>query len=382
MQIGQFCETYPPTLDGVGRVMSSYCETLNDMGMQSLYIAPENPLYPEERATCETLLYRGVRVPGEHYFVGVPRLCRRYRKAVAGMHFDVLHAHSPFLAGREAYRLAKRDGAPLVATFHSKYYDDFYKATHSRLFARIGVRYVVRFYERCDEVWAVNERTAQVLRQYGYRGTIVTMPNGTNPQSVTQEQREATALRFPLRDDAATLIFAGQLNCKKNVESIVRACGLLQMQGMKLQLVLAGEGPDEHLLKNLAKEQQIDVVFTGFLKDRATLLSLYERADLMVFPSLYDNAPMVVREAAAMGTPSLLIEGSCSAEGVTHGENGYLCQNTVESIAQGIRDALPTAATVGQCAKETIPIPWKTLMERVVDRYQYLIQKKAEGSRA
>ena len=84
-------------------------------------------------------------------------------------------------------------------------------------------------------------------------------------------------------------------------------------------------------------------------------MALYERADLLVFPSVYDNAPMVVREAAVMGTPSLLVEGSCAAEGVTHGQNGYLCQCNPEAIAQAIEDALPTVQTVGQSAKQSIP---------------------------
>jgi len=98
-----------------------------------------------------------------------------------------------------------------------------------------------------------------------------------------------------------------------------------------------------------------------------------------VFPSLYDNAPMVVREAAAMGTPAPLVEGSCSAEGITHAENGYLCQNSVEAIAQGIVDALPTAGVVGARARDTVPIPWDRLMTQVVARYEALIQSKAKG---
>ena len=40
MIIGQFCETYPPALDGVGRVMLAYCQTLSRMGHRCLYIAP------------------------------------------------------------------------------------------------------------------------------------------------------------------------------------------------------------------------------------------------------------------------------------------------------------------------------------------------------
>lgn len=383
MLIGQFCETYPPTLDGVGRVMLSYCQTLTAMGHTALYIAPNNPLYPEQ-VNCETLLYDGVRVPGEPYRVGVPRLSKSFRTAVSHMRFDVMHAHSPFLAGREARRLARRDGAPLVGTFHSKYYDDFYKATGSKILAEIGVRYAVDFYETCDEVWAVNARTGDVLRGYGYKGEIVVMPNGTNPFTLTETDRRAVMGRYPLREGVPVLIFAGQQNRKKNTESVLRACAALKAGGFDFQLIMVGDGPDAVFLRSLAHDLGIDghVLFTGFLSNRATLMALYERADLMVFPSLYDNAPMVVREAAVMGTPALLVEGSCSAEGVTHGENGYLCQNSVEQIAKAILDALPTVQTVGAAARESIPIPWDRLMGQVEQRYAALVQRKGKGGLA
>ena len=39
--------------------------------------------------------------------------------------------------------------------------------------------------------------------------------------------------------------------------------------------------------------------------DASLLDGLYARASLFAFPSLYDVAPMVVREAAVMGTPSV-----------------------------------------------------------------------------
>jgi 1,2-diacylglycerol 3-alpha-glucosyltransferase len=379
--IGQFCETYPPTIDGVGRVMVSYCQNLQALGHRALYIAPDNRKYgkPED---LETLLYGGVRVPGEAYHVGFPLMTAAYRRAAKEMRFDVLHAHSPFLGGREARRLARRDGAPLVATFHSKYYDDFLKATHSKLLAKAVIQYIVRFYNTCDEVWAVNRQTGEVLQSYGYRGNIVVMPNGTDPFVLTDDQRQEALRRFPIRDGVPVLIFAGQQNLKKNPDSVLRACALLKDGGQAFQLIMVGAGPDLNKLKALTKELGLEreVLFTGFVGERPVLMALYERSDLMVFPSLYDNAPMVVREAAAMGTPSLLIEGSCSAEGILHEQNGYLCKNSPESIAQAIVQALKTAKTVGQAAKKTIPIPWNQLMLAVEARYQALIQKKQKGT--
>ena len=64
---------------------------------------------------------------------------------------------------------------------------------------------------------------------------------------------------------------------------------------------MAGAGQDLERLKALAASLNLQdrVLFTGFVGDREEILSLYRRADLLVFPSVYDNAPMVVREAAA-----------------------------------------------------------------------------------
>ncbi len=381
MLIGQFCESYPPTIDGVGRVMLSYCQQLSALGHRTLYIAPENPGQAKPD-NCETLLYRGVHVPGEVYRAGIPAWDGAYRRTVHAMKFDILHTHSPFFVGAEARRLARRDRIPLVATFHSKYYDDFLKATHSKHIARAVVAYIARFYETCDEVWAVNEQTGDVLKSYGYRGSPVVMPNGTDLFTVTPEGKRAAFLQYQIPEGVPVLIFAGQQNLKKNPDSVLRACALLKAQGQKTFLIMVGTGPDLGKIKALARELSLerDVLFTGFLSERELLMALYERADLMVFPSLYDNAPMVVREAAAMGTPALLIEGSCSAEGIVHGENGYLCVNTPEAIAAGIAQALPTAQAVGLQARETIPIPWDRLMLTVEARYRTLIENKQRGT--
>ena len=90
---------------------------------------------------------------------------------------------------------------------------------------------MVSFYNTCDEVWAVNDKTADVLRQYGYRGPIITMPNGTDPQSVSDETYRRVLARWSLRDGVSTLLFVGQMDFKKNPHLILRACALLRDQG-------------------------------------------------------------------------------------------------------------------------------------------------------
>ena len=88
---------------------------------------------------------------------------------------------------------------------------------------------------------------------------------------------------------------------------------------------------------------------------------------------------IIYGEAAAAGTPSILIEGSCAAEGVTDGVNGFLCKNTPEDICDTMQRSLLTAKTVGERARETIPIPWSRIMEDVVARYDALIRHKKKS---
>ena len=101
-------------------------------------------------------------------------------------------------------------------------------------------------------------------------------------------------------------------------------------------------------------------------------------ADLFLFPSFYDNAPLVVREAAAMLTPSILPIGSTAAEHVVNGENGFLTSTTPQDYAAVVanlasdRDAIIKA---GQGAQQTLSRSWQNVVAEVIDRYDDIIAR-------
>ena len=375
MIIGQFCDVFPPETDGVGMVVKNYTEELNRTQHCCYYISPNSPHTSPQ--AFPSFHYMSVKLAGGVYRAGLPVLDIPFRYKIKKTHFDIIHAHSPFIAGREAIRVSKQRNIPLIGTFHSKYYDDFYIKTHSRLLSKTGLRFVLDFYNTCDEVWAVNNATADVLRDYGYKKDIIIMPNGTNLWYPTDEEKKSASERFNLKE-GTILLFVGQHNWKKNIRHIVEAVKIYASSSADFKIVFAGQGPDEDDIKELVAELGLSekFLFTGQISDRSLLMSLYARADLLVFPSLYDNAPMVVREAAAAGTPSVLIKGSCSSEGITHEYNGFLCEDSPISIAECISRAIPLIGEVGSNARSTIPIPWSIIMTAVLARYNELIQKK------
>lgn len=119
--------------------------------------------------------------------------------------------------------------------------------------------------------------------------------------------------------------------------------------------------------------------FTGSIYDREKLQSLYTAADLFLFPSLYDNAPLVLREAAAAHTPAILLKESTASEVLQDGVNGFLSDNSIEAYALRISEALSDTErlnAVGLEASRTVSRSWEDIVAEVQDRYIHLIERK------
>lgn len=387
LRVGQFSDTFLPIVDGVGRVAYAYAETLCKLGHQVTVGCPMYDTGYRGGLPFEIVDYKAAPLPGmKQYKQGEAPMDPHYRKRMRMIPLDIVHAHSPFTAGSEALRLAVQRKIPLVGTFHSKYYDDFLKATKSEALAKLGTKFVVDFFHRCDEVWAVGDSTADVLRSYGYKGDIQVMPNGVALRTVDPAAVKEVNRRWQLGSDPM-ILFVGQMNWKKNIRTVLEACALLRRDGRKFHLVLAGQGPDMKEIEEKIYELDLKdcTYLAGHITDMKLLDGLYARADLFAFPSLYDSAPMVIREAAVMGTPSVLVRGSCAADVVTDGQNGYLCDDTAESLCdvmKNVMDDKETLERISLCAQETIPVPWDKLMVHAVERYERLIALNKEGKLA
>ena len=380
MRIIQFSDSFLPVMDGVGNVVYQYALNLGLKGHESYVVAPQTDTGYRGNYPFEIVDYIGVPLPRmKSYKLGTPFLDVHCQNRLNAVKADIVHVHSPFVAGQMGLNYAARAGVPIVGTFHSKYYDDFLQVTGVELLAEAGVKHVVNFYERCTEVWAVSESSAQTLRGYGYRGEVRVMPNGTDLRPLNDEAYAQVRERLP--GDAPVLLYAGQINWKKNLRCVLEACAKL---GTPFALVLAGQGPHEKEVRKLAEKLGLDdrTVFTGHIGSADTLNALYRRASLFVFPSLYDNSPLVVREAAAMGTPSVVVRGSSAAECVEDGETGYLCADDPDDLARVMAAALADPAAlsrVGEEARRRIPVPWHTLVDEVADRYAGIVKAYEKG---
>ncbi|MPN38817.1 D-inositol-3-phosphate glycosyltransferase [bioreactor metagenome] len=169
------------------------------------------------------------------------------------------------------------------------------------------------------------------------------------------------------------------MNWKKNILRILESCACCAKSGKPFTLVLAGQGPDAKSIKQKAEELGLKdrTRFTGHITNEEDLYGLYENASLFVFPSLYDTSGMVVREAAAMATPSVVVRGCATAEPIQDRENGFLCEDTTESLCEIIDLALGDSEMtkrIGDAARKTIYLSWDDIAKITVDRYAALIE--------
>ncbi len=378
MRIAEFSDSFLPIVDGVGRVVLNYANHISDKGNACYVIAPMADTGFRGGYKFELVDYRSIKLKRRQYNVGVTFVDPHYQARMNNIQLDIVHAHSPFIAGQAAYLCAKRRKVPFVGTFHSKYRDDFYEATGMNMLAEVGTKFVVDFYEKCDEVWAVSEASAQTLRSYGFSREITVMKNGADLQAINPADKALAVEKFGL-GDVPVFLFVGQQDWKKNIERILRSAAQLSAGGRAFKLVMTGMGPHEEEIRQTASNLGLDghMVYTGHITEPELLAGLYQCADLFVFPSIYDNAPMVVREAAVYETPSVVVRGSSAAEPIEDGVNGYLCENDTADLArvmQGVLENRERAKLIGQQARLTIPVGWSEIIDTVLERYSNLIE--------
>ncbi len=381
MHIAQCTETFLPVVDGVGRVVYQYASSLPLSDHKCYVITPLQDAGYRGQYPFEIVDFMSVKVPtAPQYETGIALFDLHYVERVSTIKLDLVHVHTPGFAGIEGYRLAEKMKVPLVGSFHSKYYDDFLRVTRSDVLASLGSRFITTFYNRCDEVWTVSEDAAETLRSYGYKGSIAIIQNGSEMRNPDPNFKQAAIETYHLGNDPV-LLYVGQLDFKKNLRRTIEAVDLMKKHGRSVQLVFAGQGRDRGRLEKLAAEHGLDrVVFTGHIADRDLLDGLYMAASLFVFPSLYDTAGLVVREAAVMGTPSVVVKDTAPAEIVQDGVNGLVCLDDTLSLCTAIEHYLYELSEgdrveMKKKAQETIPRPWETVMKEVEERYQALIAK-------
>ena len=381
LNIALFSDAYPPIMDGVAMTVRNYAYWLNKTRHLSLVITPKFPGYADQDE-FPVLRYLSAPIPmREPYRMGLPELDYRINHRLKEIPLQLVHAHSPFSAGALAYRTARHNHIPFVATFHSKYKDDFGRLMNQKAILNGIVKKIVSFYESADEVWIPQAHVEETIREYGFRGRVEIVENGIDIETGGDISGFRLNSRKMLGIPAGRKVFlyVGQLILEKNLRFLLES--LKPLAGEDFIMYFVGQGYARPVLEKLADAYGLSamVKFTGPIYDRGEMKRFYALADLFLFPSLYDNAPLVVREAAALHTPALLLEGSTAAEVIRDGYNGFLALNDPQHYGNKVKMLMSRPdllAQAGTNASATLCRSWREVVEEVNDRYLHLLRRK------
>ena len=381
----QFNDSYFPIMDGVGMTAHNYAYWLNEKYGKSMLIAPRVKDY-KDNVDYKVYRFKSVLLPGMNpYRVGLPLIDVTFKKKIKKIKFDLLHAHCPFISGQLAVKLAAKIKVPLIATFHTKYRDDFKKVINNDLFVEFLLRTTLEFYKSADLVWVPNKATGQTLKDYGFNGAFEIMPNGTDilipDKGKLLKYRKKGLDRIDAGANEFVMLFVGQHRWEKNVRLIIDAMKMLKLSGESFKMIFVGEGYASREMIKLVRQYSLQdqVMFLGVITDRKELEYVYAASDLLVFPSIYDNSPLVLQEAAAFDIPSVIVRNSSSSEGILDGVNGFLIENQVESLVNKIAELMKNPDAIkraGEGARKSIYHPWEAIVDEVYQRYIELIRER------
>lgn len=332
MRIGQLTDCYKPTINGVTHFVCLHKKVLEAWGHQAYVFTIGNRDYQD----TEPNVIRSPAVPLSEtgYHLGL-RYSRRARKLAETM--DVLHIHHPFLAGRQAVRIARKANIPLVFTNHTRYsllaryYLPFLPEELPDGFLKA---YLPPFAAQCDLVVAPSEGVVRWLGSLGVEAPIEVIPNGVEVERVAHPTAPLTRADLGLPEEACVAITVGRVGPEKNLPFLLRAFSRAVEQSPDLHLVIVGDGPKRENLEEIARwaglNDRVHMVGAVSYEEVPNWLAM---ADFFVIASTAESHPLAVLEAIAAGLPVLGIPSPGIEESIQDGDNGLLSPENVDAFA-------------------------------------------------
>jgi glycosyltransferase involved in cell wall biosynthesis len=170
---------------------------------------------------------------------------------------------------------------------------------------------------------------------------VVRIANGIDVNRFQPSERIAARAAWGLPEDRQIILYGAQhalSDPRKGFSYLAEALRGLAAQGWGERAMAVVFGADA-----IEDDFGLPVRFLGEVRNDAALAQLYSAADVMVTPSLYENAAKTVMEALACGTPVTAFANTGQLDLVDHKINGYLATD---------RSAADLAAGIAWCLEE------------------------------
>jgi glycosyltransferase involved in cell wall biosynthesis len=248
-----------------------------------------------------------------------------------GGRYDAVHAASfPYFSVLAAAIVRPVHRFRLVVDWHEVWTRDYWRQYLGGLGGWLGWR-VQRLCIRVRQhAFCFSRLNVERLLAEGLRGEPERLPGlYAGPQPAGEP---ATA--------EPVVLFAGRHIPDKRVAVLVPALALARERAPELRGAILGDGPDRSaVLRAITRHELGDAVYAPGFVEADELERSLQRALCLVLPSRREGYGLVVVEAAAVGTPSIVARApeSAATELIEEGENGFVAESVdPEALAEAI----------------------------------------------
>lgn len=297
-----------------------------------------------------------------------------------GADADLVHAHlgEDLAAMPIAVACARRHRLPLVITVHaSSRFTLKVGNARSAVLKVMGGRLEKWAAEQADAVIGLTPRLATLMVDHGLPADRVhVIPSGVVPAEFVGRRADP----WP-HIEHPRVVFLGRLAHQKGVRTLVAAASRLQTPNV--QVVLVGDGPERAALEELVRAEGIGerVHFMGF-QPHDVVPAVLAHADLMVFPSVYEELGTALLEGLQAGLPIVasrvggVPDAVGSAAVLVPPSDPAALSTAVDRLLADPAERKRLSALARERARA---FDWGGLADRVLDVYRHAIAHRGDG---
>ena len=289
-----------------------------------------------------------------------PVATSRVRQWIASNDFDLLHLHQPEIPSLSLIACWSGQG-PMVGTFHTA-------AAKQRTLVAAGP-ILEPVIEKLTARIAVSEMARTTLREH-FQTDAVVIPNGID------SAKYASATKRAEYSSPVSLGFLGRFEePRKGLNLLISALPAIARFFPDIELIVAGPGNIESMLKSIPSNVRSRIRFVGMLSE-AQKADFLRSVDIYVAPNTGgESFGIILIEAMAAGAAILASDIPAFAEVLQGGEYGNLftsesAQSLAHNVVSMLKDAPLRRVKSGCALAASERYDWKNVASEISDVYE------------
>lgn len=259
------------------------------------------------------------------------RILFPFQKKLRGYDVAISYLHSGndhvFYGGCNEFVLRCTEAEKKISFLHCDY-----EKMHA------GSRYNASIYQKFDAIAACSagckDAFSAVFPELKQKVQVV-----RNCHDYERLHHDAAQAPAALSKTSVNVVTLSRFGREKGVLRGIQAVADVQRAGKKLRYYIIGNGVEYPKAAAMVKQLGLETSVT-LLGEMLNPYGYLKAADVLLIPSFSEAAPMVIGEAASLGTPVLSTRTSSAEEMIVCSGYGWVCDNTQVGITEGLERLL------------------------------------------